>query len=714
MDSESEIKVGVFICDCGSRIADVIDLGAVEEGIKGVPDVALVQREMYSCSRHGLSDIREAIREHGLNRILVAGCTPRTHEPLFKAALEEAGLNGSLFEMVNIREQCALVHIDDKAGATRKAADLIRMGVAKAILLQQTERSRIEVTPAALVIGGGIAGLTAALAMARGGFPVKLVEKEAELGGLVGKLNLLYPRNESARDFLQERLGAVEQHPAIEIFTGAEVVDVGGSVGDYHITIEQTGQSSEFDVGAIVVAIGAREFEPDGMLRHDGVKVITQLELEQVLRDQSVDAQQVVMVLDSVDAADYSSVSAATALKNSILLKRGDPKREVSLLFRTLGADLDGQTIREARDLGVRFVRYDGQGEPQVTDEVVEVYDQLRREELTIPYDLVVLAMPLVPREDAVRISVLLRTPLDNDGFFLEPNVRLRPENHVRDGIFVCGSAHYPVDVQESIFQAHRAAAKAMRYLSCGKVDSDTPSAIVLESLCTGCGSCVEACPFLAIAMEEREGTLSVSRIDPLLCKRCGNCAVVCPAKAIVMEPYTDRELIAQIDAALAAPRDGEPCILGLMCEWSGYAAADLAGAEGLQYPSNVRIIRLGCSARFDPYHILWAFLNGADGILLGACDPGMCHYVLGNQFAEKRFEALRKMLSEVGFDARRLRLGWFKPDDGQAFVDSVKGFTEEIEYLGLIGPPEDEMEAWDSAMMAPSLLSETASAHAG
>ncbi len=682
MDNESEIKIGIFICDCGSKIADVIDLGALEEGIKDVPSVALVQREMYSCSKRGLRDMKEAIREHGLNRIVVAGCTPRTHEPLFKAALKEAGLNGSLFEMVNIREQCALVHTDDRAGANKKALDLIRMGVAKAGLLKPADKIATRVKPAALVIGGGIAGLTAASAVARGGFAVKLVEKETELGGLVRKLNLLYPRDDSAMEFLEKRIGAVEQHPAIEILTGAEVADIGGSVGDYQITVEQDGRSSKFDVGAIIVAMGAQEFEPDGMFRHDGVKVITQLELEQELRDQGVDAHRVVMVLDSIDTPHYSSVSAATALKNSILLKRTDPKREVSLLFMRLGADLDRRTIREARDAGVRLVKYNGRGKPQVTDEVVEVYDQLRGEELSIPYDLVVLAMPLVPREDAVKVSLMLRTPLDGNGFFLEPNMRLRPQNYVRDGIFVCGSAHYPVDVQESIFQAHRAAAKAVRYLSDGKVDSDTPSAIVLESLCTGCGTCVEACPFLAIAMEEREGTLSISRIDPLLCKRCGNCAVVCSAKAIVMEPYTDRELIAQINAALAAPRDGEPRILGLMCEWSGYAAADLAGAEGLQYPGNLRIIRLGCSARFDLYHILWAFLNGADGILLGACEPGMCHYVGGNQYAEDRVEMLKQMLKGAGFDPRRLRLQWFKPDDARKFVEAVKDFTDEVEYL--------------------------------
>jgi heterodisulfide reductase subunit A len=683
VDDEREIRIGVFICDCGGRIADVIDVAGLEAGVRDMPRVALTQRELYSCSKRGLRDTKEAVQEYGLNRIVIAGCTPRTHGLLFEAALEDAGLNGALFEMANIREQCALVHADDKAGATRKALDLIRMAVAKAALVEPREKMRIEVTPTALVLGGGIAGLTAALTVAKAGFPVKLLDREEELGGLVGKLYTLYPSDESAREYIEKRIEAVKEHPAIEIFTGAELSGFGGSAGNYQITVEQDGRSSEFNVGAIIVATGAQECKPDNMFGYDGRRVITQLELEQALQQAgSLDAHRVVMITDGMDKPHYSSIPTASVLKNSVLLKRKNPQTEVSVLFRNLGNDLDQRKLKEATDLGVHFVRYDGMGEPQVMEEVVEVYDQLRGEELVIPHDLVVLAMPLVPQADGVRISSMLRIPLDENGFFLEPNMRLRPGNYVDDGVFVCGSAHYPADVRESEFQAYRAAAKALRYLSEEQIDSDTAPAMVLENLCTGCGSCVEACPFQAVAMDEREGALSVSRIDPLLCKRCGNCAVVCPVKAIVMEPYTDRELIAQIDAALRAPRGEEPRILGLMCEWSGYAAADLAGAEELQYPSNLRIISLGCSARVDPYHILWAFLNGADGILLGGCDPGLCHYVEGNQYAEHRVEMLQKMLKRAGFDPRRLRLQWFRPDDARKFVEVVREFADEMEYL--------------------------------
>ena len=706
MGSESEAKTGVFICDCGRKIADFLELAELESGAKGIPGVVLVQRERYCCSKKGLYEMKEATRKQGLNRIVVAGCTPRTHEHVFKEALEEVGLSGDLFEMANIREQCAWVHADDQAAATSKALDLIRMGVIRVALAHPREGLRINVTPVALVIGGGIAGLTAALAVANGGFPVKLVEKEERLGGQVVRLHKLHPGDRSAREFVEERVESVKEHPAIETLVAGRVADISGSVGDYRITVEQEGGTSKFNVGAIIVAIGAQECSPNGIFGHDGAKVITQLELEEALRERRVDAQQVVIVLDGAGMPQYSSLPAMAALKNSILLKRRDPAAEVSVLYKSLSADVSQKQIREARDLGVRFVRYGERATPIVTDEAVEVYDQARGEEAIIPHDLVVLALPLVPQDDAVKIASMLRTSIDRTGFVLEPNVRLRPGTHVPDAIYVCGSAHYPAGVDESVFQAYRAGARTLYYLSEGHVSSEASPAMVIEELCTGCGTCVAACPVQAISMEEREGILSVSRIEPSLCKRCGNCTVVCPVKAIVMEPYTDRELIAQINAALASPAGDQPRILAFLCEWSGYAAADLAGAEGCQYPADLRIIRLGCSAKLDPYHVLWSFLMGADGVLVGACDPGMCHYVEGNRYAVERVERLQEMLKDQGFDSRRLRLRWFKPDDAQEFVEAVTEFTDEIEYLGHSHLHSAKVGAWDAPLTTAPLLS--------
>lgn len=686
MAVEGELRIGVFVCECGGKISDVIDVEKVEEGIAKMPGVVLVQQEVFGCSKMGLSNIRQAIEEHDLDRVVVVGCTPRICGRLFEAALEEAGLGDTRLEMVNIREQCALVHADDETGATRKALDLTRMGVAKAALLEPMEKVELKVTPAALVIGGGIAGLTAALTVAARGFPVKLVEKEPELGGRLTGLHTLYPSGRSARELIEKKIRSVWEHEGIEVLTGARVTDLSGSAGAYHVTVVQDGKSTEFYVGAVIVSIGAQEAEPGEQFEHDGARLMTQTELEKALQQGGTIARRVAVVVYEPDTESYSSVSAAAALKNSVVLKRRDPEATVSLLFNDLSSDLGSSAVREARALGVQLYKYDGRRLPRVTSDAVEVFDHLRGQETTIPCDLVVLAMPLVPADDAASISRMLAIPVDKHGFILEPTMRLRPGTYIPKGVFVCGSAHYPVDANESVFQGYRAAARALRHLSAGVLSSLGPRPRVIESLCVGCGTCVESCPFHAISMAGTEGTLSVSSIDVSLCNGCGNCTVVCPAKAITMEPYTDRELIAQIDAALASPQNGESRILAFMCEWSGYAAADLAGAEGRQYPPNVRIIRVGCSARFDPYHVLWAFLQGADGVLLGACDPSMCHYVDGNRWATERVEALGKMLDAAGFDRRRLRLEWFRPDDAEQFVEILKGFTEETEYLGPTG----------------------------
>jgi len=681
--SEGEVRTGVFVCGCGQEIAGVLDVDALVEETSRLPGVALARYENYGCSKAGLRDIGEAIREHGLNRVVVAGCTPRTHEGLFRKALGDDGADAPLLEMVNIREQCAAVHRDDPDAAKRKALDLIRMGVAKAALLKPEKGVEVEVTPAVLVIGGGIAGLTAALSVAKGGLPVKLVEKEEQLGGQVARLHTLYPTGESGREFIEARVRAVEAHPQVEVLTGSRVVDVSGSPGRYEIAVQQGGERIQFVVGAVVVAIGAEEKVPEPGSGYDGERVITQLELEQALEGGRVDACNVALILDGGGNSQYSAATAAAAVKNSILLSGADEERQVSVLFRDLSSDLARGQIEEARQHGVRFVRYDARRPPQITSDRVEVFDEMRNEEVSLPGDLVVLARPLAPRPDAAPLARLLRLPVDARGFLVEPNQRLRPGKYIPEGLFVCGSAHFPVDVRESVFQGYRAAGRALRYVSARRMVPVAPPARVVESLCIGCGTCVEACPFQAISMMEREGTLGLSKIDPVLCKGCGNCVVVCPAKAIVMEPYTDPQLIAQVEAALGANPDGEPRILGLFCEWSGYAAADLAGAEGRSYASNMRILRLGCSARFDPYLVLWAFLKGADGVLLGACEPGQCHYVEGNEWAEARVEQLRQLLKEAGFDPRRLRLEWFKPDDAEGFVEAVNAFTDDIEYLG-------------------------------
>jgi heterodisulfide reductase subunit A len=721
---ETEAKIGVFICDCGTEIAGFIDTEALVDRVRDVPHVTLVQRGLYNCSKEGQKRIKQAIAEQGLNRVVVAGCTPRTHKPLFWAVCEEAGLNGSLFEMANIREQCAWVHADERERTTAKALDLIRMAVAKAALLEIVDKLEAKVTPAALVIGAGTAGLTAALTLAHGGFPVKLVERERELGGLVRKLHTLYPTMQRAEEFISEKVKAVQSNPNIEVLTKTRILDIGGSAGNYHVSVGGNGHEAAFDVGAIIVATGAQPSHPDGLLRYDGRRVITQFELEGRLkagplsalrlrpstapfdfaqdklrtssgqgpssgsRQSPVDAQNIMMIHGAGSEEEQlscSSVYCMAILKNAIFLKKMKPEANISILFRDLQTfgELCEDEIVGARQRGINFIHFGPESKPVVKDDVVEVYDLLSGADLSLPYDLVVLSTPLVASDGASTLASMLCIPLDDNGFFPDVHARLRPRNYVDPGIYVCGSAHYPADTNESLFQAYSAASKALHHLSAGVVTGEAPVAAVAERLCTGCGTCVETCAFQVISLERGEGVLSTAQIAPLLCKGCGNCVTACPSKAITLQSSTDRQFLAQISAALAGPQDGEPRVLGLLCQWSGYAAADLAGARHLQYPSSVRLIQAGCSARFDPHHILWAFLNGADGVFLGACEPGECHYILGNQYAESRIKGLRETLIAAGFDARRLQLAWLKPDEPEEFVTAITDFTASIEKLG-------------------------------
>jgi heterodisulfide reductase subunit A len=692
----SAIRLGVFICDCGDGIASILDMDTLERGARDLPGVTTARRLGYSCSPDGLAAIQAAIGKEGLNRVLVAGCTPRTLEPRFQAACAEDGLDDGMFELVDIREGCAWVHQGEPQAATAKALDLIRMGVARVALRQTRHPVSAKVTPAALVIGGGVTGMTAALTLATAGQPVKLVERETALGGMLRDVYSLNPDRRNAAEFVAQKVEAVTHHPRVEVLLESQVTDISGTVGRY--TVGVNGAGRQFDVGAIVVATGAQPLRPRGLFRYDGKRVVTQLEFERELRDAEANNQSaslpvsnVVMILCAGrhnGAIPYcSGVCCPGAVKQALEIKAANPRANATILFRDLnllGENVYEERLIEARRAGVEFIRYIPSSPPEVTGEVVEVHDELTGTDRRLPYDRIVLATPLVPQPDASVVAHMLGIAQDENGFFPEVRYRLRPQNYAERGIYVCGAAHYPADWTEGEFQATSAAFKTLRHLRVGQVTSHAPVAVVDEKLCTGCGTCVKVCPFGAISMHQREGELDLSQIDPLLCTGCGSCVVVCPVKAISQPLDSDGQVLAQIEAALAtAARNGRPRILVFGCEWSGHAAGELAGAKKLRYPAEARLIRVGCSARIDPTHVLWAFFSGADGVFLGACPPGDCHYVNGNLHAQERFNTLRNLLGKSGFDPRRLRLEWITPDDPHDFVDKIMDFTNLMTALG-------------------------------
>jgi heterodisulfide reductase subunit A len=574
LERDEKPRVGVFICHCGINIGGVVDVPKVVEYAKTLPDVAYAESNLYTCSSEGTSKITDKIKEHNLNRVVVASCTPRTHEPLFRETCEEAGLNKYLFEMANIREHCSWVHMKEPKKATKKAKDIVRMAVAKARLLKPQEETEVNVTPTTLIVGAGISGMEAALCLAHQGFKVYLVEKEAEVGGMLRKLDKLYPTDEDASAFLDSAIRAVKANKNIDLHTSTIIEDVKGYIGNFEVTALKDGKDKiELNVGTIIVATGAEEFKPTGMYGYGEQKnVVTQLELEQLLKEGLPENVNKVVMIQCVGAMEEpggreycSRICCATALKNASLIKELKPNADVYILYRQLqayGREYENYYLR-AQEKNVKFINYLPEKPPTVKTGPdgrlsVNVYNTLIGKEIPIDCDMVVLSTPLVQHEAGKALSPLLKVPLGADGFFLEAHIKLRPVDFATDGIYVCGTAHSPKAVDESIIQAHAAASSAAIPMAMGHVSSEAITAGVNEDLCRGCGKCKEVCEYNAITLEEKvmevepffRAPILVAKVNDVVCKGCGSCAIACPTGAIAMKHFTDKQILAEIEAA--------------------------------------------------------------------------------------------------------------------------------------------------------------------
>ena len=559
---EKEIKTGVFICHCGSNIAGYLDMEALDEYSQTLPNVTFVQQNLYSCSEGGINEIKKAIEEQNLNRVVVSSCSPRTHEPLFRSSCEEAGLNPYLFEMANIRDQCSWVHMKQREDGTAKAKDLIRMGVAKAALLEPQESIMSQVKTRALVIGGGLAGMTASTGLAKRGYEVVLVEKEENLGGMLNKLNKIGPSMTDAGEFIEAKKKEVTNNDKITVFTGARVTNVQGFIGKFDVEIETEAGKTKIDLGVIVVATGGSSFVPEGLYSYDGQRVVTQLELEQLLK-KGLDAtiKNVVMIQcvgsRNEERPYCSRICCQTAVKNAMLIKDQTPDARVSILYRDMqmyGVENE-EMFRDSKAKGIRYMHYDPDQPPQVESEQVRVYHSLFGREMELPADLVVLSTPLVAQEDAEVTSKLLRVPMDENQFFLEGHVKLKPLDFATDGIYLCGNAHFPANIREVIAQGLGAASRASIPMSKGSVVVE-PIISVLSDVdaCRGCGLCVALCPYGALEIRRTEKGRKVHVID-VACKGCGLCASTCYQHALSINSYTSEQIEAQIDAFLIDDR---------------------------------------------------------------------------------------------------------------------------------------------------------------
>ena len=589
MGKEEEPRIGVFICHCGVNIGGVVNVPEVVKYAKTLPNVAYGEDNIYTCSEAGLSSIKEAVKKHNLNRVIVASCTPRTHEPLFRSACREAGLNHYLFEMANIREQCSWVHAHQQEKATRKAKDLVRMAVARATWLEPQEEPELEIKDTSLIIGGGIAGMTAALTLANQGFKVYLVEKEPELGGNVRRLHILYPTMQDTKELLEPMTKAVSKNKHIETLTSTSVSDVKGYVGNFKVTLDKKGEKREVEVGTIIVACGAMNYTPPKGLYQYGVypNIVTQLEMDELLRNGKIGKppERVVMIqcvgarkgeIRAVDLAGFpksdtarllakilkakkeegwpycSKICCMNAIKNAILVKGKFPETDVTILYGDVRVYKEYEDFYSmAREKQVRFVKHIEEVTPEITEGpegklTVMAYDALSGREMHLPCDWVVLSTPMVPHKEEVILARMLKIPISSDGFLMEAHVKLRPVDTQMDGIFLAGVASGPKDVPESIISAKAAAARAGILMANKKMRTEALTSVVDEEQCIGCGLCEEICSYGAHYLEEgKSHTLAA------LCRGCGACAAECPRRAISMQHFTDEQVLAQIKAGL-------------------------------------------------------------------------------------------------------------------------------------------------------------------
>ena len=568
-------RIGVFVCSCGINIGGVIPPQEVVDYAMTLPNVVYSEWNLYTCSQDTQEAIGEKIRSFGLNRVIVASCSPRTHESLFRETLGESGLNRYLFEMANIRDQCSWVHMDEPEAATEKAKGLVRMAVAKSRRLAPLPTFQQPVTPRSLVVGGGLSGMTAALALADAGFKTYLVEKEKDLGGILRRIHYTLD-TDGIQDYLRELVNDVQAHPMIEVHSGAHIEEIAGFVGNFRTTLASGNGRTEpvvMEHGVVIVATGGEEHQPQTYLFGEHPRVITQLDLEQRLasgdlptgQSQAAPGGGSVVMIQCVESREpqrpyCSRICCSEAVKNALKIKELSPDTDVFVLYRDVRTyGFREAYYREARERGVVFVPFEEDRKPSIGTEIVDgkeslivqVRDTVAGGDLVIDADLVVLSVAVKPPPGNRALAQMLKIPLNSDGFFLEAHAKLRPVDFATAGVFFCGLAHAPKFVDEHITQANAAASRAATVLTKDFIEVEGTIPRVNVARCTACGLCELTCAYKAVEVEvvdERRGTMA-AKINEALCKGCGACAAGCRSGAIDLQGFTDAQVVAAIEA---------------------------------------------------------------------------------------------------------------------------------------------------------------------
>jgi heterodisulfide reductase subunit A len=571
---KEEIRIGVYICWCGSNIAKMVDVNEVAREVEKLPEVALARDYKYMCSDPGQDLIIKDIEEHDLNRIVVSACSPRIHEMTFRKAIANAGLNPYMFEMANIREQVAWVHTN-REEATKKAKTLVAAAINKVKWHESLEKRSVEVNPGTLIIGGGISGLSAALDIAEAGKQVYLIEKKERLGGQVARIDLTYPHLYSGQQLIQSRIEQVQNHNNIEVFLNSEIRDITGYIGNFEAKVSKNGDKEvELSFGNIIVATGLQSFDAEKIEQYQYGKlpnVITSFELEEMLlkgkvvkKDGTIPENVVIIHCVGSRNKDYheycSRTCCMTALKYSNQLRSAIPYSKIYQAYadmRSFGKACE-ELYTETANKDIMFLRFDQkEGMPQVKkadpgdncEMLVEMNEKLSGESIEVPADMVVLMVGMEAHEDAKDVGRLAGVSMCGNQFYIEKHPKLDPVATTSDGVYVVGTCQSPKDIPDSIAQARAAAARILATINVGSVEVEVTTAVVNEDICCGCQTCVKVCPYTAITFDEEK---KVSVVNEVLCKGCGTCGSTCPTGAIRSRHYTDQQILSQIEGLMS------------------------------------------------------------------------------------------------------------------------------------------------------------------
>ncbi len=557
---EEDPKIGVFVCHCGTNIGSVVDVPLAVKDALSLPNVVYAQEQLFSCATNSAREIADLAREKGLNRVVIAACSPRTLEPLFRDTLREAGLNQYYFEMANIREHCSWVHAKQKEEATLKAMDITRMSVARARHLEPLQEFDLPVNKTALVVGGGISGMISAISIANQGHEVCLVEKDKSLGGMARRIQTTV-EGMDVQTYLSDLARKVYRNPLIHVSHEATIEDVSGYVGNFVTTVNTEGRTKKIKHGATVIAIGADEHQPTEYLYGENDRVFTHLELgEQIAKaEENVIGADNLVMIQCVESRNEkrnycSRVCCSQAIKNALKLKKINPKMAIYVLYRDMRTyGLKEDFYREAAENGVTFIRYEPENRPVVEalekdgKPVLEVtvFDSILGRRLELDADVLSLAAPVVPSVQTNKIARLFKVNLCPDGFFKEAHAKLKPVEFAADGVYLCGTAHYPKHISETISQAYGAAGRALTLLAKDTVVASGSVCEVSKDDCVSCGACITACAYDAIEFRDTKAW-----VNPILCKGDGLCTTKCPTNAVVLKHFKDEAILSQIDAA--------------------------------------------------------------------------------------------------------------------------------------------------------------------